>query len=248
MRHPARRWLLAAVLLAGAVAAFALWPREPGREALENLQVLAGPGRDDAALGKLQRVAEGGSVLAQRMLGEVLVRTRGVARVPDGLAWLRRAARQGDAEASLLLGKLQFRGVPGLPADPAAAWPDFLAAVDQGRPQAAYYLGLMRKGGYGVAADPVEAAHWFGVAADAGSPAARFMLANAYRYGEGVAPDPDRALALYRSAAEDELPEAVQTLAMAYREGDLGLAADPMQARHYLMETAHSLKHPAGAP
>jgi hypothetical protein len=35
---------------------------------------------------------------------------------------------------------------------------------------------------------------------------------------------------------------------MAYTNGELGLQQDPDQARHYLMETAHALKHPALKP
>jgi TPR repeat protein len=59
--------------------------------------------------------------------------------------------------------------------------------------------------------------------------------------------DEREALRLYTEAAEQDHPEAVQTLAMAYRDGELGLARDEMQARHFL-ETAHALKHPALRP
>lgn len=214
---------------------------------MAELQLQAGAARNANALQTLSAMAEDGRIDAQRAVGEILARQRDEASVPKGVAWLQRAAASGDAEATFMLGKLHFRGEPPLTRDYEAAARQFAIAAQKGHGGAAYYLGLMFRNGYGVRAAPTQAARWFEQAADT-IPAARFMLANAYRYGEGVEKDEARALALYQSAAEDESPEAVQTLAMAYRNGELGLARDPMQFGHYVLETAHSLKHPARTP
>jgi len=181
------------------------------------------------------------------MAGEILVLQRDATSVAAGMAWLQRAESAGDADAAFLLGKLGFRGESGLKPDYVTAREHLLRAAGLGHDGAGYYLGLIYKNGYGVTADAAEAVRWFARAAD-GNPIARFMLANAYRYGDGVARDMDRARELYESAAEDDSPEAVQTLAMAYRDGELGITRDEMQHRHYVLETAHVLKHPASAP
>ena len=67
------------------------------------------------------------------------------------------------------------------------------------------------------------------------------------RLEAGQLADIESALAIDRPGMA-EGPEAVQTVAMAYRDGELGLARDEMQARHFMLETAHALKHPALRP
>lgn len=243
---------LGAALLAGALALAGIgWastsasPDNLPDDPLQ-LQVLADAGRQDAALARLKTLAEGGSPLARRALGQVLI-ARGI-QVQDGLGWLQQAADGGDAEAGFQLGKLYRSGATGVPPDAAQALHHFTAAARAGHAGAAYYLGIAWRNGYGVQADAGEAARWFRASAAGGVAAAQFMLANAYREGDGVARDNAEAVRLYTEAAEREHPEAIQTLAMAYSNGELGLPQDPAQARHYLMETAHALKHPALKP
>lgn len=243
---------LGAALLAGALALAGIaWAsKSASPDSLPDdplqLRVLADAGRQDAALARLKTFAEGGSPLARRALGQVLV-ARGTA-VREGLGWLQQAADGGDSEAAFQLGKLYRSGAPGVPPDAAQALRHFTAAGRAGHAGAAYHLGIAWRNGYGVEPDAGEAVRWFRASAKGGVAAARFMLANAYREGDGVARDDAEAVRLYTEAAEQEHPEAVQTLAMAYMNGELGLPRDPDQARHYLMETAHALKHPAQTP
>ncbi|MBS0346826.1 MAG: sel1 repeat family protein [Proteobacteria bacterium] len=245
-RHPR----LAAALLAGAAAlggiAWASRAPAPTAAELAQLQILAGPGRQDTALTRLTSLAEGGAADARRTLGLALL-SRGD-QDGKGLQWLRRAAEDGDVEARFQLGKLYSAGATGIPADPARAFAWFSAAGKSGHAGAAYYLGIAWRDGYGVKTDHAEAARWLRRAADSGIAAAQFLLANAYREGDGVPRDNAAALRLYAAAAEQDHPEACQTLAMAYLNGELGLQRDEEEGRHYLMEAAHALKHPALKP
>lgn len=239
--------LLAATLaLAGIAWASRSAPTDKLPDEPLQLLVLASAGHQDKALARLKTLAEGGSPVARRALGQALV-ARGT-QVQEGLDWLRQAADGGDVEADFQLGKFYQSGSPGAPSDAAQALRHFTAAAHAGHIGAAYYLGIAWRNGYGMRADAGEAARWFQVSAAGGVPAAQFMLANAYREGDGVARNDAEAVRLYAEAAEREHPEAVQTLAMAYTNGELGLPKDPEQARHYLMETAHALKHPALKP
>ncbi len=238
-RNPKR---LAAALLSGALAVGGVaWATHVGQagglpdDPLQ-LQVLAGAGRQDKALDRLESLARDGAPVAQRILGEVLL-SRG-----------EQAAEGGDTAAGFVLGKLYLNGAPGIARDApqGAAW--LGVAARAGHAGAAYHLGIAYRNGYGVDASDVEAARWFAASAERGVPAALFMLANAYREGAGVPRNEGEAMRLYAEAAELEHPEAIQTLAMAYRNGELGLAPNEAQARHYVMETAHALKHPALKP
>ncbi|QSI78038.1 tetratricopeptide repeat protein [Niveibacterium microcysteis] len=246
---------LAGVALAAALAGLlgAAWThhaaRTPAPAAIEALAQQAGAGRDDDALQRLRLLAAPrDAAMSQRALGEALLARNNTRDSAEGIAWLEKAASQGDADAHMALGKLQFLGSPYVERDYPSAYRHFAAAGAQGHAGAAYYLGLMLRSGYGVRENRAAAARWFALAAAKQSPAAMFMLANAYRDGDGVPRDERRARELYEEAAELELPEAIQTLAMAYRNGELGLPKDEMQARHFSLETAHALKHPALVP
>ena len=248
-RNPKR---LAAALLSAAMAVGGVaWATHVGQagglpdDPLQ-LQVLAGAGRQDKALARLESLAGDGAPVAQRVLGEVLLSRGEQATAAAG--WLRRAAEGGDTAAAFVLGKLYLNGAPGVARDApqGAAW--LGVAARAGHTGAAYHLGIAYRNGYGVDASDVEAARWLAASAERGVPAALFMLANAYREGAGVPRNEGEAMRLYAEAAELEHPEAIQTLAMAYRNGELGLAPDEAEARHYVMETAHALKHPALKP
>jgi len=246
---------LASAALAAALAGLlgAAWmhhaARTPDAVFVDALAQQAGAGRDDAALQRLRELASRtDDAMPQRALGIALLARNNVGDASEGIAWLKKAAEQQDDEANMALGKLLFLGAPFLPRDYPAAYRHFAAAGAHGHAGAAYYLGLMLRSGYGVRENHAAAARWFALAAEKKSAAAMFMLANAYRDGDGVPRDERRARELYEEAAELELPEAIQTLAMAYRNGELGLPQDEMQARHFSLETAHALKHPAQVP
>lgn len=250
MRSIFRSKRLAVVVAASLLLGIAVWRSGSHAAKLPDdplqLQILAGPGRQDAALARLRELADADSALAQRALGEVLLARNNAPG--EAIARLRAAARAGDSDAAFVLGKTLLGGVPGIAAAPSTAVAWLRASAESGHPGAAFHLGIACRNGYGTPTDAAEAARWFARAAAQGVPAAQFMLANAYREGAGVPRDEAKARQLYEEAAEQDHPEAIQTLAMAYRNGELGLAPDEQQARHYLLETAHALKHPALRP
>ncbi|NNG06073.1 MAG: sel1 repeat family protein [Inquilinus sp.] len=102
------------------------------------------------------------------------------AGLPEGLAaydqgdyraalaeWLP-LAEAGNATAQGLVGLL-YRGVPGIPADPAASARWYRSAAEQGNVSAQYNTGLNLAEGRGVPRDPVAAFMWLDLAA-AGQP------------------------------------------------------------------------------
>lgn len=211
--------------------------------------LLAGPARDDAALARLRTEAASGVPAAQRLLGQALL-ARGQA---DGTAEARHALRQaadrGDAEAQLALGRLLYKGAPGLAPAPAEAVPPLAAAVAAGQPAAAYYLGLIHKNGApGVARDPAAAVHWLGIAAQGEVPDAQFLLGQMLLVGDGAPADPARARTLFEAAAEREHPEAALQLAMASARGEMGFARDGRVEAAQLREAQHALRHRPPAP
>jgi len=242
--------LAVAVATAG-VAGAAVWRHQSDARQAEiaQWQLLATSASDAPALDHLQQAARAGETAARAALGETLMTRAEVSTRADGERWLRAAADSGHVRAQFLLGKAAMLG--GLAtgrADLPLAWKQLQAAARAGDAGAAYYLGLLYRGGYGREAQPAQAARWFEVAADGGVAQAMFMLANAYREGEGVARDNAQAVAWYEAAAEREHPAAIQALAMAYRNGELGLAPDERQTRQQMAEAAHALKHPALNP
>ncbi|WP_456281251.1 sel1 repeat family protein [Cupriavidus sp. JZ107] len=253
---------MAVLLAAACVAGAALWRHHAAhhddarRMQLAQWQTLATAAGDVDALAALRAAAERGETAAQTALGEALGSRPDAAEQEQARQWLQRAAATGDARANFVLGKAAFLGgagrdggaaINGKPDHPAA-WRHLRAAAEAGHVGAAYYLGLLHRGGYGAEPNPGEAARWFTVAAEGGVAQAMFMLANAYREGSGVARDDAKAVAWYEAAAERDHPESIQALAIAYRHGELGLDPDERNFRFHLVETAHALKHPALEP
>lgn len=246
---------VAALLVTGAAA----WRHgaEARRVQLAEWQSLVASGADPAALVALRGAARAGETAAQGALGEALLSRPADDARAEGAQWLRVAATGGSVQAQFLLGKAAFLGTlprsdapaqPDSAPDYAQAWTRLAVAADAGHAGAAYYLGLLYRGGHGKPRDAAAAAHWLTQAAKGGVAQAMFLLANAYREGDGVPRDEARAVAWYEAAAEREHPASIQALAMAYRDGELGLRADERSFRVHLAETAHALRHPALNP
>lgn len=192
--------------------------------------------------------ASSGNSVAQRALGEVLLRRSEAAKHTEGLNWLTRAALQGDSLAQRSVGKLYLAGNAPVARDYLAARKWFNAAARAGDGGAAYYLAVMDRGGYGEPQDFVHALVWLNIAAERDVVDAMFLLGNAYAAGEGVAQDRAIAMKWYQQAAEQEHPEALQQLAMAYRDGSDGMQRDNAAFEAHVMEVSHSLKHPQAKP
>ncbi|MEK7318600.1 MAG: tetratricopeptide repeat protein [Pseudomonadota bacterium] len=242
---------LAVTVAAAGVAGAAMWRQQSDvrQSEIARWQLMATSANDAAALSRLQRAAAAGEVAACAALGETLLSRTDTESRAQAEHWLSLAAASGHTRAQFLLGKAAMLGeLASGRTDLPVAWRELGAAARVGDVGAAYYLGLLYRGGYGHTADPAAAAHWFRVAADGGVAQAMFLLANAYREGDGVPRNDATAVSWYEAAAEREHPASIQALAMAYRSGELGLSRDESNYRQHLAEAAHALKHPAINP
>jgi TPR repeat protein len=243
----ALRWLTICAA-AWTTATFATQLQTPAE--IDRLRMYAGAGRDNTSLDVLLDAARAGSADAQRAAGEALINRPDQARAAEGMTWLTRAAVQNDTRAMIMLGKAWLFGASAAGRAPdarqARAW--FERAQPNVNPQAAYYLGIMEKGGYGKPADPVAAAAHFRFAAQQNLPEAMYLLGNAYASGEGVDVDPREAMRWYLRAASLEHPQATQELAHAFARGDTLLPQSDFQAEQMRRAVEHALRHPKAAP
>ncbi len=215
---------------------------------IDRLRMHADAGRDAQAGTSLLALARTGDANAQRAIGEVLLRRNDATRVSEALDWLQRAAAQGDSRAALLLGKTWLYGAPGVTPDGVKARHWFEKTGTDSAPQAAYYLGLIEKGGYGTPVDHEAAERHFRFAAERGLPDAMYQLGNLYASGEGVDADPREAMRWYLRAAAFEHPQAIQELANAFTRGDTLLPQSELQAANMRLAIEHALRHPQALP
>ena len=123
--------------------------------------------------------------------------------------WLRKAAKNGHAEAQYWLGSEYFgacveTGGEGVPNGYKKATKWFRKAAKQGHAHAQYMLaGMYRTGGEGVPEDEVEAAKWHRKAAEQGEADAQEELGEMYLDGEGVPQDGVEAYAWFLLAKND---------------------------------------------
>lgn len=186
---------------------------------------------------QIQAAAFAGNVRAIRSEGLRYLNQKDAASVAKGIALLSEAAKNGEQEAALDLGRFYFHGRPGERPDyaQARAWLDTIA--DQ-LPAAAYYLALMDKNALAGPIDLGKASVELKFAAKGGVPDALFLLGNAYRSGIGIAKDDTQAVHCFQQAAAQEHPGALLALALAYQHGEMGLPHDERQA-HQLFALAH---------
>jgi TPR repeat protein len=105
---------------------------------------------------------------AQYNLGNMYYKGEGVQQdFKQAVAWLQKAAEQGDTDAQCNLGSMYRQG-QGVQQDSkqAVAW--YRKAADQGMAKAQHNLGVMYKQGKGVQQDNTQAAAWYQKAADQG--------------------------------------------------------------------------------
>ncbi len=245
MTRTLRIGALLAVLLGLSVAAYG-GLRHLSAPRIDLLAMQASQGRE-AARWPLEAAALAGNARALRARGLSLHAQGHPQRMKHGMELLERAARQGEQDAALDLGRLYFHGAKDRLPDYALAryW---LEQATASRPAASYYLALIERNGLNGPANPVRALEQLQRAADGGIAEALFLLGNAYRYGEGVERDDARALACFQQAATLEHAGALQALALAHAHGELGLLPDDSQAS-VLFSLAHdALQSPPREP
>lgn len=205
--------------------------------------------RDEHATSLLRNLARNGLTPAMPLLGKVLVQRGDARSVAEGRAWLQQAAEAGDATAALQLGKLWFKGAPGLLADADRALPWLERAADQGQDAAAHYIALILKNGSPqTPAHPEAAARWMRRAAEAGWADSQFLLGQMLLHGQGVKADPMEARAWFDRAAEQDHPEANLQLLLAQTHAELGMHRQAETEAERWREAQHALKHRPEAP
>ena len=168
-----------------------------------------GDPKSEAALRMLELAAEGDHPLAQEMVGRRCLREQ---RNADcALAWLERAAAQGRAGATSLLGWMYSTGEL-VPRDDARAFAYLLEAAKLGDAAAQNNVGQIYETGRGAPMNGDEAFAWYKKAAEAGLGSAQVNLARAYVEGRGTAPDRIAAKAWLEQAQKQGVTEADRLL------------------------------------
>jgi TPR repeat protein len=155
----------------------------------------------------------------------------------EAVAWCRKAAEQGHADADLMASDSRTRPVwVHVLNVEAVAW--YRKAAEQGHADAQCNLATCYEYGKGLdKEDLVEAVEWYRKAAEQGHEWAQWNLGNCYAYGQGVDEDPVEAVAWYRKAAEQGLTHAQYSLGGRYTDGR-GVEQDPVEAVAWLRKAA----------
>jgi TPR repeat protein len=157
----------------------------------------------------------------------------------EGLEWLKRSARLGNASAMVKLG-FAYREGRGVEVDLDLAESWFSKAYDAGDQHAAVHVGRLLAG---YSSKPLEAVRWFHLAADAEQTESYVYLAMLYDDRHSDLYDPSKAVLWYRRVIEEgkcSAPRAMFELARHYRDG-VGVVADWDRAAAWvvqLLETA----------
>ena len=168
-----------------------------------------GDPKSEAAIRMIELAAEGDHPIAQEMIGRRCLRER--PNADCALAWLGRAAAQGRASATSLLGWMYSTGEL-VPRDDTRALAYLLDAAKLGDAAAQNNVGQIYETGRGVPVNGDEAFAWYKRAAEAGLGSAQVNLARAYIEGRGTAPDKAAAKAWLEQAQKQGVVEAGKLL------------------------------------
>lgn len=169
-----------------------------GPDALREL--LSGPTEQVAET--MRAAAEGGSVDAQLLLGQMLLDGHGLERDrPAALRWFDRAARAGSAMAMNMIGRCCEHGW-GCAVDPSRAAEWYRAAASRGLDWGMYNLATLLALGRGVAEDKKQALELFRRASALGHAKSSTMIGSFHEDGWVVDRDLDAATGFYRQGAE----------------------------------------------
>jgi len=168
-----------------------------------------GDPKSEAAVRMLELAAEGDHPVAQEMIGRRCLRERPNAECAVG--WLARAAAQGRASATSLLGWMYSTGEL-VPRDDARAFAYLLDAAKLGDAAAQNNVGQIYETGRGAPVNGEQAFAWYKRAAEAGLGSAQVNLARSYIEGRGTAPDKAAAKSWLERAQKQGVEEAGRLL------------------------------------
>lgn len=150
----------------------------------------------------------------------------------EAMAWYRKAADQGYANAQNILGTKYAEAQNNAE---AIAW--YIKAANQGQMFAQTNLAWMYAEGKGVAQNDAEAVAWYRKAAEQGGIYAQTNLGTRYAEGKGVTQSDAQAVAWYRKAAEQGGVYAQTNLGTKYAKGQ-GVRQNNTQAAAWYRKAA----------
>ncbi len=185
--------------------------------------------------------------IAERLLALAFSEGIGTTRnKAEEVAWLKRSAQHGDADAMYLLSEIYAEG-HGAALDKEAARKYLLDAAEHGHALSAARIGIE----YTATSDPARAAKWLENAIDRATKQADFLPEDSTTYrgrelalaryhlamllidGNGVKQDVVRAVALLHYAAEHDCALATNQLARMYHQAFGVVRDDAKAARLY---------------
>jgi TPR repeat protein len=219
------RLALAAALLAASFGAVAGFP--------EAIKALAA-GDYATADKEMRPIAEGGDTRAQVLLARIYRDTRNPQRnATEAIAWFRRAADAGNAEAHYWVGVMHAAG-DGTDKSMEQALQSWRQSADAGHGPALGALAMAYASGSGVDKDMAEAVRWARLGAQKNDMHSQSVLGRAYLIGAGGLPRNVREFVNWTRRAALQGERAAQAiLGRAYSEG-LGVPQDYVQAHMWL--------------
>lgn len=153
----------------------------------------------------------------------------------DLVQYILHAARRGNPDAQVILGKLYFYGATGMPQDLTVARQHFERAAGAGNLDAHAHLGFMD-----LRAGRNESAYKHLImAAEGGNKIAHHGMGVAFAEGIMVEKNAELAIAHFRRAAELNVPESMYYLGMIYFEGQ-GVRPAPEKALKFFSLAANA--------
>ena len=156
----------------------------------------------------------------------------------QGMDWLIKAARSGEAHAQHLVAFILGQGTQSVSPDKEHAVEWLRKAADQGFVGSIYMLGYDYYYGEGVDKDRDRGIALIRQAAGSGLPSAQYKLAELYRAGTDMPQDFAVALDYFRQSAAQGNALADYALAAMAKRGQ-GMEADGEQAVAWLRKAAH---------
>jgi hypothetical protein len=138
---------------------------------------------------------------------------------------LRADAERGNAQAQVLLGRVQ-RDTRNPSRDFSEAFKWFQRAAEAGSAEGRYWMGVMAQRGEGTTKDIDQAVAWWRQAAEAGYARAMGVLASVYASGSDVEKDMAEAVRWARAGAAKHDMVSQSILGRAYMRGEGGLEGD----------------------
>ncbi len=189
-----------------------------------------------AARGPCTKEAEAGSVVSQRILGQMYDKGNAVTENPaEAVAWYKKAATS-DAEARYLLSNALERG-RGTTRNDAESMVLLREAAAGAYLPAQLKLAARLENGTGTKRDESEAAAWYRRAAERGDVTSEQKLGEFLSKGRGIPKNETEGLDWYRKAGEHGSGEAAWQASQMYFKGR-GTAKDDAAGTEWLKKAA----------